>query len=347
MNDIQTTHGLIDLMNIDFICPHEHLLIDMTHEAIMPKSDDEQMLFNGPVTMNVLGLLRLNPYIIKTNLVLDSLELAVSEMHELKAIGCELLVDVTSIGLGRDARKIKMIAERAGIPVAVGCGFFTHDAVAKEYQDWDSEKIGSYIIDEIFFGIDDTGIMPGVIGEIGISKQIAPFEKRSLEGAAIAQRKSGLPIYLHTYPWSHSGLEAINLLINEGVPPERICVCHMDVTFDVDYLYKILSTRAYVEFDNFGKEFYFLAKDEAFAGGPFETDRCRIAMLARLLREGYGRQLLLANDVCLKSMLCAYGGLGYGHVHKNMIAMLIAEGATESDINLLITRNPQEFLVKK
>lgn len=344
MHLIQTTKGKVELSNIDMICPHEHLFIDMTHEAIVPETAQLVAIFEGQVSIEKLGLLRRNPYVVKSNLILEDIESAVSEMQPLIELGCGLIVDVTSIGLGRNVHRVNELSDRTGIPVSVGCGFFTHDSVPDKYKCWDANRIADFMLNEIENGVDQTGVLPGVIGEIGVSEEINPFELQSLKGAAITQMASGLPLYLHTYPWSHSGLEATRLLIDLGVPPNQICVCHLDVSFDHDYIREFLNMGVYVEFDNFGKEFFFPPQNGAFAGGPFETDRARVSMLIELVKEGYINQLLLANDICLKSMLCAFGGWGYAHVHTNIKIMLEAENVSSNNIDLLLTINPRSFL---
>ena len=203
------------------------------------------------------------------------------------------------------------------------------------------------LIREIEEGIEDTGIRAGVIGEVGVSEKIYPVERRSLLAAAKAHCKTGLPIYLHTYPWSWAGLEAVELLMEDGVAPKNICVCHIDVTFDIEYLHRLLDLGVYIEFDNFGKEFYFEAQDGAFAGGPFATDVERVRMLRTLAEEGYGPQILIANDVCLKASLHKYGGWGYDHIFENIVPMMRQEKLPGDVITQIVDTNPIRFLMQE
>ena len=339
-----TTGGPVNERDIRLICPHEHLLVDLSHEAVLPKNDGERAVFDGEVGGEALELLRRNPYVVRSNLILDSEDLAVRETEPLKKFGCNLLVDVTSVGLGRDIRRIHDIARKSGIHVTAGCGFFVRDSLPDEYLEWDAGKICDYIMREINSGIDGTNIKPGVIGEIGVSENIHPFERQSLEGAASAAAQSGLPLYLHIYPWSHSGLEAVRILLENGAEPGRICVCHLDVSFDLPYILRILETGVYVEFDNFGKEFYFEPQEGSFAGGPFETDISRVRMLKHLCGLGFASRLLPANDVCLKALLRRYGGNGYCHVFENIRPMLESENIEKKYINLMFEQNPRRFL---
>lgn len=344
MRKLNTVRGVISAEEVELICPHEHLFIDLTHEAVLPKTEEEKRRFYGDIQMKDLGVLHRNPYIVYTNLILDDVDLALEETECLSDCGCNLLVDVTSVGIGRDMHKLKAFCKRSKLNVIAGTGLFVHDALPEMYEKKTAEQIAAWMIDEIENGHCDTGIKPGVIGEIGVSEKIYPIEEKSLHAAAIASVKTDLPIYLHTYPWNRVALDAVKLLLAEGVKPENICICHLDVTFDDVYLRQALDLGIYLEFDNLSKEFFFEAQDGAFAGGPFETDVARVHKLKELIAEGYTDQLLLANDLCLKASLHHYGGQGYDHAFRNFVPMMRLYGIREEDIHQIVSVNPKRFL---
>jgi len=210
VKSIRTVCGEMRAEEAGLICVHEHLILDMTHEAVAPKTEAERALFHGGIRMENLGVLRRNPYLVRTNLELDSVEDAADELRPLIGIGCNLLLDLTSVGLGRDVRKLRQISERTGLNIACGCGLFVRDSRVGPYSDWSADAIARWMLREIRDGIEDTGIRPGVIGEIGTSEIIHPLERRSLLAAAAASTETGLPVYVHTYPWNRAGLEAID-----------------------------------------------------------------------------------------------------------------------------------------
>ena len=342
MRTLQTVAGETAAGDVNLICVHEHLLLDMSHEALEPEEDKER--FYGDIRIADLGRLRRNPYEMRTNLVLDSVEDAVRELSYLKEYGCDLLVDVTSVGLGRDAEGLRQISRQSGIRIVAGCGLFVHDSRVEDYASFSEEKIADWMLAEIEHGIGDTGIRPGVIGEIGTSARIEALEERSLHAAAAASERTGLPMYIHTYPWSRAGLDAVDLVLSHGVDASKICLCHLDVTFDDAYIAQALARGVYVEFDNLGKEFYFPAQEGSFAGGPFETDVARAGKLKQLTDQGFADRLLLANDLCLKASLHRYGGWGYDHLFANFIPMMRMEGVPEDAIQTMVYENPKRFL---
>ena len=344
MRKLNTLTGVISKEDAKVICPHEHLFLDMTHEAVAPKTEEAKKLFYGDISMENLGTLRRNPYIVKTNLTLDDVDVALYETKFLEKHNCNLLVDVTSVGLGRDFKKLKEFTEKSDLNIIAGTGLFVHDVIPEKFYEMNEKEIALWIIDEIRNGEKETGIKPGVIGEIGTSEVIYPIEKKSLIAAAIASVETDLPIYLHTYSWSEAGLEAVEILLEHGVKPENICICHLDVTFYDEYMQKVLDKGVYLEFDNFGKEFYFEEQDGAFSGGPFETDVARVRKIKELIKKGYTKRLLLAHDLCLKASLRSYGGWGYDHVFTNIIPMMKMEKISMEDIETIINENPKNFL---
>ena len=344
MRTLNTVRGVISADDAGLICPHEHLFIDMTHEAVEPKTDAEKELFYGDIQMKGLGVLHRNPYIVYTNLTLEDVDLAVEETKCLADYGCNLLVDVTSVGVGRDMMKLKEFCKKSDLNVIAGTGLFVHDALPKMYDDKTPEQIAAWMIDEIRNGHCDTGIKPGVIGEIGVSEKIYPVEEKSIRAAAIASVATDLPIYLHTYPWNRVALDAVKMLLEDGVKPENICICHLDVTFDDEYMRQVLDLGIYLEFDNLSKEFFFEPQEGAFAGGPFATDVERVHKLKELIAEGYTDQLLLANDLCLKASLHHFGGSGYDHAFRNFVPMMRMYGISEEDIHQIVHVNPKRFL---
>ena len=148
-------------------------------------------------------------------------------------------------------------------------------------------------------------------------------------------------------PATRASLDAIKILTDEGVKPEQICICHLDVEFNHEYLCQVFDTGVYAEFDDFGKEYYFAAADGAFAGGPFETDRDRVRWIIRMIKEGHKDRLLLATDVCLKALLHTYGGWGYDHIFTNITVMMENEGISKEDIHTILHENPTRFVCSR
>lgn len=318
MKKIMTVAGEISAEKCTMMLSHEHLFIDLRHQAHPATSD-------RPLTADDHAMLMCDPYILKDNLGIDDFAVASDECAGLLAAGCNTVVDCSTNEIGRDPEKLLRLSKSSGINIVMGCGYYTGDTHQTWFTGADEDFCTEKLLMEIRNGIN--GIRPGIIGEIGTSREILPSEYKALRIAATAQRESGLAMQVHIYPWSCNGLEVTKMLTSLGVAPERIVICHSDVAPDVDYIRELLKNGVYVQLDNFGKEF---TPDTAgFAGGSFAKDSERVRIAAGIIESGYGDQLLMTNDICLKCMLKYCGGAGYRHIFDNIIPEFAAYGIDE------------------
>jgi len=171
-----------------------------------------------------------------------------------------------------------------------------------------------------------------------------PNEKKVLVAAAAAHRQTGAGVIVHTYPWGKEGLKALQILKDGGVPPRKVSINHVDVDIDPAYCAQIARAGALFEFDDFGKEFFIDRRFRGFAGGVFARDIERVKALKRLIDEGHLHQILVSCDVCLKTLLHRYGGWGYDHILTHIIPMMLDEGITPQQIDVILKDNPRNFL---
>ncbi len=339
-----TVTGEISSDDIDIMSPHEHVLIDLRNqftgfEEITLRKQSEQK-----VTIEKLGALSRNPYAIRDNLVLDDEELAEQELMNFKKAGGDAVADATNIGIGRDPLALKRISRSTGIAIITGCGYYTGDTHSEKLREIPVEKIAEEMIKEIKVGIDDTNIRAGLIGEIGTSEPIGETENKVLIASAIVQEETGLGVLVHTYPWGNRAAEILKIFRENKADITKVCICHIDVEIDHDYCRSIMEAGAFIEFDDFGKEFFIDKKGRGFAGGIFARDIERVRAIKSFIEDGFVNNVLVSCDICLKTLLHRYGGWGYDHILSNITAMMSEEGIEEKDINTIIKVNPKRFL---
>lgn len=70
----------------------------------------------------------------------------------------------------------------------------------------------------------------------------------------------------------------------------------------------------------------------------------RIDLLRRLIADGFGKQLMLSNDMGKKSYHRQYnGGPGLGWIKTKFIPRLLSEGFTQEQCDDLMYNNPARF----
>jgi len=63
-----------------------------------------------------------------------------------------------------------------------------------------------------------------------------------------------------------------------------------------------------------------------------------------LIKDGYQKQILISNDICLKTMWCCYGGNGYSHILRTVKKMALDNGISEKTYNDILSENVKNFL---
>ncbi len=337
---IQTVLGQIENSEVKMALAHEHLLCDL-RPLVAPLDNG---VFYDKVALENYGELSRNPYAVLDNAVLDDREGLVDEFNRLKKAGCNLVADVTTADFGRYPEFFKELSAKTGVHIVAGCGCYVEGSVSEEVKAQSVEKLRQDIIRDLTIGMDGTDIKAGVIGEVGSGMETSEAEYKFLQAAAEAQNETGFGMHIHACLWNREGLNALDYVIKHGANPEKVCVDHSDVLLDEDYILGILDRGAYMEFDDFGKEYYVDRRNRNLLLHSFATDVERVKFMKKLIDKGYTKQILVTNDICLKSMLHKFGGWGYDHVFKNIIPMMEDFGIVQKDIDTILHDNPIKFL---
>ena len=342
---LKTVCGELSRNELGTVTTHEHVLLDLTafYQELPVKGIDD------PATQKVemwnLGILSRDCYALKDNLLLDNEAVAIEELNYFKEAGGDTVVDASLPGIGRDPKALARISKATGLNIVMGTGFYVGETHPEYLDRMSDEEIAQLMVDELETGVD--GVCAGYIGEIGISEIFDDKERRVLRAAAIASQKTGAAINVHINPWTTNGIEAADILLDAGVAPEKICISHIDVENREEYIYALLKKGVYVEFDNFGKEYYIRREVRNSGYGLFVHDTDRVTLLKKMIDDGYLRQILLSCDLCLKNLMHRYGGWGYDHVLTNIVPMMQDEGITDEQIAIMLKENPADWLCGK
>lgn len=335
---IQTLICEIKKEEVGNALPHEHILCDLRPCLDMNANTPH---FHEPLTLENRYVVYTDPYLIADNAVYDDEDVAVKELLLFKESGGKTIFDCTTFT--PDYEKLIRISERTGVQIVMGCGHYVDGFLTEWNRAASKEQIAERMIKELTVGFDGTTAKAGFIGEIGTGADITPYEWKNVLAAGIASKETNSAIHFHTALWERHGLTIAKTLIKNGVAPEKICIDHIDVCIRQDYLEELLKLGVYVEYDNFGKEFFLPTRETGVLRGRFAYDLERCQSIKRLIDKGYTNKILITNDICLKSMLCSYGGNGFGHINNNIKIMLKDVGVTENQIEQLLVDNVADF----
>lgn len=297
MGSVMTVTGEVDESELGRVLPHEHLFVDLWR----PFGREG---------------------------VFQEVDLAVAETEGLGAVGVGTLVDVTPVEVGRNPLGLRTVAETSGLNIVMGCGHYREPYLDNgRINAMDVGRLADEIVSEITDGVGDTGVRPGVIGEVASEyAEITAVEERCLRAAARAHVRTGLTLTTHAavYP---SGLPQLVIFESEGVDLTRVVIGHCDTVPDPDYHLEIARRGAYVQFDTIR------------AGRERDLSQ-RVDFIRRLADAGFVDRVLLSHDICLRPHLRSYGGSGLTFVPGEFSERLRGNGFTEVEVDLMTRVSP-------
>lgn len=305
---VVTVTGPVPPERIGFTLPHEHLscrpeLVRARSELIDYTSDAEVMT---------------------------------DELHDFRRRGGSCLVDLTSAGLARDPTWLRNLATRSGVYVVMGAGWYRESFYPPEaaIDRRSVDDLADEIVNEFEHGVGDTGIRPGIIGEIGTDRAwVSPREERVFRAVARAAQHTGMAVSTHALQ-SQVGIDQLNLLVGEGMDPGRVVIGHADSNLDIDYALAVLDRGANIEFDLLGRSGDYATAHEAQL----------VEEIVELLERGYIHRLLLSHDTCNNAQLKAYGGPGFGYLTQHFLPHLRTAAVGEGEIAAMTIENPRRML---
>lgn len=296
-----TVTGSVSASSLGMVLPHEHLFADTLREY-------------------------------RSTGLLDDENIASNALHGYREAGGGTIIDVTSNELGRRPEALRRLSELTGVHIVMGCGHYRDPYLDRKFFDEHrSIDIADRIIGEIGEGFGDTGVRPGVIGEIGADRSvISAAEERSLRAAGIAQRETGLAISLHAAR-STVGRDMLEVLDSEGVPRDRVILGHLDTVRDSEFILEAARSGVMLEFDGF------------ISTNEYETSR-DIGSVVALIEAGYEHQILISHDAFLTSHYPEFGGPGLTRILEDIVPRLREAGVSSTQLDLILRTNPQRVL---
>lgn len=337
---VRTVLGDVPASSIGRTLIHEHLVASLAAYWVPDFVPDLAM---RRVSLETLHGVRAHAFSVRDNLVLDDLDNAVREMDALRLAGGSTVVEVTSLGIGRDVRALAAISRRSGINVVAGCGYYIGLTHPVGLADRTEGSLAAEMRAEIVDGIGGTGIRAGVLGELGVgSYPMIPAERKVLRAAVRVQRETGAGMIVHPAPGApESVFEIIGVLSRAGARMDKVVISHLEERFRDDWRTYRRAASAGVRFgfDTFGREIYYDGRRK-----QHPSDTQRIDIVRHLLDMGLGDRIALAQDVCLKHELAAFGGQGYAHVLTNIAPRMRDAGIPEEAIERMFVATPAAIL---
>ncbi len=302
---VMTVRGPIPLRRLGRTLVHEHVLVDF-------------------IGADQIGPGRYDPE--------EAFSTILPQLQELKAAGCETLVECTPAFLGRDPELLLRLSAASGLNIITNTGLY--GAAKNKYTprfaySETAEQLAARWVKEFEDGIPPDGIRPGII-KIGVnSGLLSEIDAKLVVAAAITHQRTGLTIASHTGDGT-AALAEITLITEQRVHPSAFIWVHAQNEPDPRVHRHAAELGAWVEFDGIG---------------PTSIEQ-HVDLVLAMKRAGYLGRVLISQDAGWYHVGEPGGGnyRGYATLFTDFLPALRKARLTENEIRTLIVDNPQRML---
>jgi predicted metal-dependent phosphotriesterase family hydrolase len=221
---IPSVTGAVSAGRLGVTLMHEHVLVDFVGaDQVSPSRYDPDRVFTTVL-----------PY-----------------LRQVRALGCETLVECTPAYLGRDAALLKRLSDASGLRILTNTGYY---GAAKDKHlprhafTETAEQLAARWTREAEHGLDGTSIKPAFM-KIGVDEApLSEVDAKLVRAAALTHRRTGLAIASHTST-GRAAMEELDLLDQAGVPASAFIWVHAHNERDTTFHVSAAKRGAWVEFD--------------------------------------------------------------------------------------------------
>lgn len=308
------------------------------------------MTVNGPLAAGEMGTTLVHEHIIVDFIGADStgyhrwdrdevIRRALPFLQEVREFGVSTFMECTPAYLGRDPFILKELAEKTGMAILTNTGYYgahNNRFLPQHAFEEPAEVLAQRWVDEFNKGIEGSDIRPGFI-KIAVDPEdtLSVLHHKIIHAAAIAHKKTGLPIVSHTGP-DGPAFAQIEVLKAEGVSPSAFTWTHAQ-RGTVEGCIEAAKEGVWISLDNVNDS----PPAEPGAPGAVEWYTSR---LTELKAAGILDRVLISHDSGWYNVGQPEGGnyRGYSVIFQRLLPELKKEGFTDDDIEQILVRNPRE-----
>lgn len=256
-------------------------------------------------------------------------EAALRELAWYTQAGGQSLIEMSTPDYGRNAAAMVRVSQASGVHLVAATGYNKDKYSLPFTQDASIEEMTARFVADITTGMDGTTAKAGLVKAAANKNEISAAEEKLYRAATRAHRQTGAPISTHSEAGTMM-LEQVALFREEGADLSHVVIGHVDRLLDYDLHRKLAESGVTLSYDQFAKEKYY-------------PDRERIAVIRRLIADGFGGQILLAGDMAKHSYWPSYntgGGPGLTFILWRILPWMREEGIAEADLQRMLVDNP-------
>jgi phosphotriesterase-related protein len=263
---------------------------------------------------------------------------AIEQVNAARAAGVKTICEPTVMGLDRNIRFMRKVAEATGVQIIPATGIYTFDEVPPYFATRSIDHLADAFVHDIEVGIQGTEIRAAFLKCATDAPGVTSGVEMVLRAVARAHLRTGAPILTHSYPANQSGAAQQDVFESEGVDLRRVMIGHSGDSDDLAYLERIAERGSYLGMDRFGL-------DDVL---PMQA---RIETVVEMCRRGYASQLFLSQDhVCVfdrgfpEAVAAHRRHASLVLVLNEVVPRLRELGVEEASIDLMLAGNVKAWL---
>ena len=276
MSFVRTVLGDIDPIDLGITYAHEHLIIDGGRPAEM-----------------------------SPDFLLADVDRMATELGDAAAAGLRSAVDAMPADCGRNPRKLAELSRRTGVNIVAATGLHHEKFYGPSHWSLRAsvDELADLFVADVRDGIDErdyggpivhrTDIRAGIVKVGGSQGGPSDRDLPIFRAAAATHARIGVPVHTHCEAGT-GALEQIRLLVDAGVPAQRISLSHVDKVVDRGYHRELFASGAFAVYD------------QAFRWGA--GDNGTLQLLEWAVADGHAGQVMLGMDAARQGYYRAFGG---------------------------------------
>ncbi len=248
------------------------------------------------------------------------------ELRRARASGIGVIVEASTVGVGRRADILRAVSEEAGLALVVPTGVYREPWIPGWVHQASEEELFRWMRGELEGEIEASGVSAGWIKLSAGDDGLTDCETKVLRAAGRAAKETGAVIGSHTIR-GRVVRDQLRILQGLGLAPDRFIWIHTQAENDFAFHLEAARQGAWLEYDGIGSP----ESDASYAGS-----------ILKALEAGLAKQILLSQDRGQYDPARPRGGeqKPYTYLTDEFLPKLRAAGVDEGTIRQLTRSNP-------
>lgn len=305
----------------------------------------------GPISPEELGITAMHEHIVygmpgweyapEVNFDRSSaFEKIKKDLLDFKSAGGKTIVDCSGVANGRDIEFYQALSRTTGVNIVASTGFGAEPGIPGHFASTSySTKAVDYVVEMFLQELNQgmitgfmkkTNVRAGIICVGNMDNRITATEEKFYRAAARTAIRTGCAVMTQGPQMAR---KQIDLMIEEGLKPDRIIIGQCDRFPDIERDKDIAKMGAYIAYDS-------VAYDES----P-EPGKRRIESIKAMVDAGLQKRVIISVDAIGYALGFPQPKRTYRYLPGGLLEELRHAGIDEKTINTFLVENPRNVLI--